>query len=144
MKKFGRLIILFITLVFFTIQFIQPLRTNPPVRSDIQTPDNIKTILRRACYDCHSNETQWPWYSEIAPVAWLVADDVNKGRKHLNFSQWGGYDEFKQGKKLEEIVEEIESGEMPLGNYTLLHPSAKLTKADIRDIKIWAKMSMPH
>ena len=81
-----------VLLVFLLIaQFITVQRTNPPLKEDLAAPPHIKTLLRRACYDCHSNETRWPWYTYIAPVSWLILHDVERGRQELNFSEWGSY-----------------------------------------------------
>ncbi|MBE0571317.1 MAG: heme-binding domain-containing protein [Ignavibacteriaceae bacterium] len=133
MKK----ILLALVVILIGIQFIPVERTNPPIRRDISAPDNISTILRASCYDCHSNETVWPWYSKIAPVSFLVAGDVNDGRKHLNFSEWDKYEDGKREKILEEIVEEVEKENMPLTIYTFTHPSAKLDPFRINLLKDW-------
>lgn len=135
MKKFLGLLLL----VLIGIQFIPVERTNPRVTWDINAPENIAGILRTSCYDCHSNETNWPWYSYVAPVSFLVVDDVEKGRKHLNFSEWDKYDGSKRQKILEEIIEEIEKENMPLTSYTFTHPSAKLDPYRINLIKDWVK-----
>jgi hypothetical protein len=84
------------------IQFIPMDMANAPVESDIPTSPAVKVVLRRACYDCHSNETQWPWYSRIAPISWLLAWDVREGRAELNFSTWNRYSTQQQVKKLQE------------------------------------------
>ena len=133
MKK----IIIALIVIFVGIQFIPVERTNPPVSWDINAPENISQILRTSCYDCHSNETVWPWYSKIAPVSFLVAGDVNEGRKHLNFSEWDKYEADKREKILEEIVEEIEKEAMPPTSYTFTHPNAKLDDHRIKLIKEW-------
>jgi hypothetical protein len=89
-------------------------------------------ILRRACFDCHSNETVWPWYAYVAPVSWLVASDVEEGREELNFSQWDAYNADRQAHKIKECGEEVAEGEMPLWFYVPAHPEARLSQADIR------------
>jgi len=133
MKK----ILIVLVVILIGIQFIPVERTNPPVSWDINPPANISEILRTSCYDCHSNETIWPWYSKIAPVSFFVAGDVNEGRKHLNFSEWDKYEADKREKILEEIVEEIEKEAMPLTSYTFTHPNAKLDDHRIKLIKGW-------
>ena len=133
MKK----ILIVLVVILIGIQFIPVERTNPPVSWDINPPANISEILRTSCYDCHSNETIWPWYSKIAPVSFFVAGDVNEGRKHLNFSEWDKYEADKREKILEEIVEEIEKEAMPLTSYTFTHPNAKLDDHSIKLIKEW-------
>jgi hypothetical protein len=116
------------------IQFIRIDKQNPPVTKTNDfievnhTPDNIAVLLKTACYDCHSYETKYPWYTNVSPVSWFVQHHVDEGREHLNFSEWGTYDSKRKSHKLEECVEEIEEGEMPLTSYTLIHGNAKLTK----------------
>ena len=133
MKK----IILALILIFIGIQFIPVEKTNPPVKSDLGAPDNIASILRASCYDCHSNETNWPWYSSVAPVSFLVAGDVVEGREHLNFSEWNKYSSKEQSELLAEMIEEIEKEAMPLTSYTFTHPNAKLDPYRINLLKEW-------
>jgi Haem-binding domain len=123
------------------MQVFRPDYTNPPVEGDIAAPPEVASILRRACYDCHSNETTWPWYSQLAPVSWLVARDVTQGRRELNFSMWQGYPAKRKAKKLEEIASEVQEGEMPMAIYVPLHPQAKLSDADKAALVSWAKTS---
>jgi len=126
-------------------QFIQPARTNPPsdattaIHSHVEVAPEVSAILSRACYDCHSNATKWPWYSKVAPVSWLVVSDVNDGRRHLNFSEWAKYDRSKAAKKMQEIDEEVTNKAMPLSSYTLLHPEARLSDQERALISAWAK-----
>lgn len=97
--------------------------TNPAViREPAWDSPQTRELVRRACYDCHSNETIWPWYSNVAPVSWLVQRDVNGGRRHLNFSEWN-----KPQRHVGHVVEEIRSGDMPLSYYLPMHPAARLT-----------------
>jgi hypothetical protein len=133
MKKILGLLVI----VLIGIQFIPVDRTNPPVSQDIAAPDNISNILRTSCYDCHSNETNWQWYSYVAPVSFLVAGDVEDGRKQLNFSEWDKYDTNEREEILEEIIEEVEKGGMPLPMYTFTHPKAKLDPVRIKTLKDW-------
>ena len=122
--KYAALILL---LLFIAIQFVPVNRTNPPVVREIQwNSAETAGIARRACYDCHSNETVWPWYAYVAPISWRVADHVEHGRGHANFSQWDDKQE-----KLSEFVEVVKSGEMPLSDYLLLHPEAELSSEEI-------------
>ena len=132
-------ILIALVVIFVGIQFIPVERTNPPVTQDVNPPENISVILRTSCYDCHSNETVWPWYSNIAPVSFLVAEDVNEGRKHLNFSEWDKYDEKKKEKKLDGIIEMVTEGEMPLPMYLMIHKDAKLDTVRINILKEWVK-----
>lgn len=133
MKKF----IAFIILVLIGIQFIPVERTNPPVQSDIDAPQNIKEILKKACYDCHSNETEWAWYTKIAPISFLSVSDVEGGRKHLNFSEWGSYT-GKEDKLKEEIWEEVREEQMPPWMYRVTHKAAKLTPEEKNILRNWA------
>jgi hypothetical protein len=96
-------------------------------------------VLERSCYDCHSNETQWPWYSQVAPVSWLVHHDVVEGREHLNFSEWNQLSPDKRDHKLEEIEELVSEGDMPLAYYLPLHPAARLSEADKQAVVSWSK-----
>ena len=132
-----------IAVVGLAIQLVRFEQTNPPVESDIHAPADVDQLLRRACYDCHSHETKWPWYSQVAPVSWLVTRDTNEGRKHLNFSRWGSYSLERQQKKLKEIAEEVGEGEMPMAIYLPMHPEAKFSAAEKERLVNWAKTSTP-
>ena len=104
---------------------------NPPERYTLDAPPEVQAILRRACFDCHSNETKWPIYARIAPGSWLMARDIHNGRSHLNFSKWADVDEDERQTDLETAWEQVESGEMPKWFYVFpFHPSAKLSAAD--------------
>lgn len=120
-------------------QLVRPSQTNPPVTGAIQAPPEVAKLLERSCNDCHSNLTRWPWYSQVVPVSWLVTRDVNDARKHLNFSEWEGYEAGRKLKKFKEIVEEVEEGEMPMAIYLPLHPEAKLTDAERTLLVEWAR-----
>lgn len=130
--------ILFATMIAFVIiQLIPVDQSNPPVESEISSPPEVGAILRRACYDCHSNETKWPWYSKIAPVSWLAASDVHEGRNELNFSTWGRYSKEQQIKKLKESWEEITEGEMPPASFKLMHKEATVSASDRELLHKW-------
>ncbi|MDZ7777836.1 MAG: heme-binding domain-containing protein [Bacteroidales bacterium] len=122
------------------IQFFQVDRTNPTIKGEFEAPKQVKSIFERSCYDCHSNETHWPFYSYIAPVSWLVVKDVNEGREELNFSEWDKYNQEKKAEKAEEIIEEIEEDEMPMKIYLITHPDAKLSKEEKETIREWTKL----
>jgi hypothetical protein len=104
--------------------------------------DDVAVLLKNSCYSCHSNETHYPWYSYVAPSSWLVAKDVREGREELNFSTWTSYSMMDKLAKLDDIIEEVKEGEMPMGIYTLIHPSAKLDDAQIQLIVTWAETTM--
>ncbi|GBF41860.1 hypothetical protein LPTSP2_11430 [Leptospira ellinghausenii] len=106
--------------------------------SEIVVSDEIKQILKRSCYDCHSNETTWPFYSYVFPVSYLVSNHVTEGREELNFSEFGKLPERKQNKKIYEVWEQVDDGEMPPLDYRLMHPSAKLSDKDKEVLKNWA------
>jgi len=122
------------------IQVIPARRTNPPVRSDLRAPGEVKEILRRACYDCHSHETVWPWYSRIAPVSWWVVSHVNEARGDLNFSEWPRFDPELAGMALRDIETQVTKEKMPLPSYTILHPGARLSDAERRTLINWARL----
>lgn len=136
MRKTFPKILLGLLVLFIGIQLIRPEQSNPtsdPALSiaAVASPDaRITGILQRSCYDCHSNESRWPWYSQIAPVSWTVAHDVEEGREHLNFSTWGSYSNEDKLHLLDELCEEIEKGKMPMGNYLMMHPEADLTEEE--------------
>ena len=126
-----------IIVAFIGIQFIPVERPNPPVTGEVGAPAQVTEILMRSCYDCHSNETLWPWYSYIAPASWLLANDVGEGRDGLNFSEWSAYPDKKKEKKMKEIWEEVNEGEMPEWYYAVMHPEAKLSDADKASLREW-------
>ena len=125
-------------------QFKRPAKTNPvsdpslAIEAHVQVDPNVGAILNRSCYDCHSNKTRWPWYSNVAPVSWFVIDHVNEGRHDLNFSEWGKYSRQDQKAQLGQLCELITEGWMPLSSYTPLHPSAKLSDEDKKLLCSWA------
>jgi cytochrome c551/c552 len=137
LKALGITIVAFVVLA----QFVRIDRTNPPVESDVLAPPEVKATLRAACYDCHSNETVWPSYSPIAPVSWLLAYDVGKGREELNFSTWQRYDAKQQQKNLKETVETVNDGEMPPWYYVIAHPEAHLADKDRQALVAWANQA---
>src|SRR5689334_2711368 len=114
---------------FVTSQTIRVERTNPPVRSDLEAPIEVRMVLRAACYDCHSNETRWPWYIALAPVSWLIQQDVMAGRRRLNFSEWGDYtsDPDTAVQKLSNMRRSVIAGDMAPWYYRLLHSDARLS-----------------
>ena len=131
-------IVLAVVIVLVGIQFIPVNRSNPPVEEEILASTEVKAILKRACYDCHSHETIWPWYSQVAPASWLLAWDVAEGREELNFSTWNRYTQKKRDKIIKEIWEEVEEGEMPPWFYLPLHPDARLSENDHSVLRAWA------
>ena len=122
-KKWLKIIGIAIIVILVGIQLIPVNRTNPAITRTIKwdTPAT-QELVQRACYDCHSNETTWPWYGYVAPISWRLADHINEGRDRLNFSAWD-----QPNTEIDEVVESIEDNSMPLWDFLLMHPEAKLT-----------------
>lgn len=126
------------------MQLYQPAR-NLGYRQDItanftkvyNVPKNVKNILRTSCYDCHSNYTNYPWYSNIQPARFLMESHIKEGKENLNFNEWGNYSSRKQKNKLDRIVKEIKSNEMPLASYTLIHKNAILSSSQKQEVMNW-------
>jgi hypothetical protein len=121
--------------IFICIQFTGPTIANPVANGPFEGPKEVEQILKRACYDCHSNETKLAWYDKIAPISWQVANDVRTARSRFNFSQWNDLTEAEQETKLWYIVNMIDQGKMPLKSYAALHPSAKVSKDELALLK---------
>jgi hypothetical protein len=111
--------------------------TNPPVQGELAAPSEVDATLRRSCYDCHSNETRWPWYSRVAPFSWVVVHDVDLGRKEVNFSQWGEYFPRTRQRKLQWMQRAVQQQVMPPRSYILLHPDARLSAEDRARLQQW-------
>lgn len=143
MKKVLKYLLIAVFVAAVGIQFVRPDRfttsdvTDDDITKKLAVPQNVQDIMKRSCFDCHSNHTVWPWYSNIAPFSWLVADDVTKGRKKLNLSEWGKMSQSKQEKKLHDIFDEITEGKMPLDKYVIIHKNAVLTQQDKDVICKW-------
>lgn len=139
------LIILLCLLII--IQFKRIDKSNPisPPSKDIfailDASQEVQSLVKTACYDCHSHETKYPWYSNISPISWVLEHHIEDGRKHLNFSLWGDYNKKKASHKLEECFEEVAKEKMPLPAYTWTHDSAKLTEAQRAKLVAWFKKS---
>ncbi len=134
-----KIVLIVVVGLFVILQLIPLNQTNPPIIQDASTPSDIKTILKTSCYDCHSNETEWPWYSRIAPGSFLITRDVIEGRKHLNFSEFSEMDVFDSTDIADEMIEVLEEGEMPILPYLLLHPNASLSDSQTKALMDWAK-----
>lgn len=138
MWKFITYLILLLVIVLVIIQFIPIDRTNPGITYDIPTSPAVKSVLKKACYDCHSNETVWPWYSKVAPISWFVVQDIKLGREELNYSEWDRYDSEEKIEFIRESWEEVAENEMPLWFYIQMHPEARLTSEDRTVLRNWA------
>ncbi len=146
MKKkrvsFKKIVIMLMVILVF-IQIFRIDKTNPPVKPESDfinvkhPPAGITNILKTSCYDCHSNETVYPWYTNIAPVSWWLKNHINEGRHHLNFSDWANYNSKKSDHKLEECVEMLQKSEMPLSSYTFIHRDASLNEDQRHALIIW-------
>src|SRR5882757_2088970 len=140
MKKKLKWVFAALVVVFGLLQLTNPARTNPPVVNDLpatNAPPPVVALLHAACYDCHSSETRWPWYSHIAPMSWLIASDVKQGREHLNLSDWPNDNPLRAAKRLENMSDEIGSGVMPLLKYTKIHADARLTESQRKELTDW-------
>lgn len=137
--KRSRIILLVLVTLFVIIQFVRIPKTNPPVTGEIDVPAPVHAVMKRACYDCHSNETVWPWYSNVAPVSWLLYNDVTGGRRAMNLSEWQQMPVEKQNHRRKDVWKEVKSGDMPLWFYLPLHAQAKLTGADKTILQAWSE-----
>ena len=136
---FRALLVLAAALVL--AQLVPVDRTNPAGGGEVPAPPEIRTILKRACYDCHSNETVWPWYGHVAPFSWLMQRDVREGRREVNFSTFTQSTVKRRQRKWMEIPEQVEKGEMPPWFYAAVHPEARLSDADRAALVKWAQES---
>ena len=130
-RKFALITLATLAAVFLLLQLVPYGRAhdNPPVVAEPNWDSpQTRQLAQQACFDCHSNETVWPWYSNVAPISWLVQHDVVEGREHLNFSNWG--QSTGEGEETEEMGETVLEGEMPMRNYLITHPEARLTDAE--------------
>jgi hypothetical protein len=144
LKKIVKWLVIVLAVAFVAIQFVRPSRTNPPIdpaKTIVATgkvPADVRAIVERSCNDCHSSATVWPWYSNVAPISWQLAEDVEHGRKELNFSVWGDYTARRREHKLEEVCEQVQEGEMPPKNYLYTHRDARLSDADRKRLCEWS------
>jgi Haem-binding domain len=146
LKKF----LYFVLIALVIIQFFHPEKNNESTAAALSTdvskvfpvPDNVQNILQNSCYDCHSNNTQYPWYAEIQPVAWWLDHHIEEGKKEVNFNEFATYSLRRQYKKFEEIIEQVKKDEMPPGSYTLIHRDAILNKDQKLALSLWASAAM--
>ncbi len=144
-KKIFRFILMSLVAILIIAQSFRIDKTNPesdPTMDFIRMknpPNDIAEMLKVACYDCHSNQTKYPWYTNIAPFSWWIQGHIDHGRKHLNFSNWGTYSAKKANHKLEECYELVEETKMPLMSYWIAHPEAKLSTEQRAALVAWFK-----
>ncbi|WP_417884937.1 heme-binding domain-containing protein [Zunongwangia sp.] len=149
-NKILKNILICVLLVLVVLQFFKPTKNTSEeiLNSDIlkaeKLPRDISRILVRSCYDCHSNTTKYPWYSEITPVNYFLANHVNDGKKHLNFSEWAKLSSERKTHKVKEIGEEIENEKMPLNSYIWLHNDARITEEQKQLLLEWVKNYQPN
>lgn len=142
-KKIIRITLIILLIILIIIQFIRPAKNNSPViaanaiSAKLPVPDSVHTILNMSCYDCHSNHTDYPWYSNFQPVMWFLTDDIHAGKRNLNFDEFASYSISKQYKRLKDIGGEVKKGDMPLESYTLIHRDAVLNAAQKELIISW-------
>lgn len=145
MVKILKILLIILVIALIVVQFVpnkMPGNTvagNDDLIKSGVLPENISIILRTSCYDCHSNQTSFPWYSKVAPASWLLAMDIREGRENLNFSEWGSLSKRKQIKHLRKIREEVSSGDMPLKKYLIIHKHAKLNAEQKRALVMWTE-----
>ena len=145
--KIGKKIAWTLLILFVAIQFYRPEKneSSKDHLSEFLVETNpsqeVAGILKSSCYDCHSDHTNYPWYNQVAPVSWWLADHIEEGKEHLNFSDWDSYSPKKKDHKLEELIEEVEEGEMPLKEYTWTHAEADLTEQQRQAVMEWARQT---
>jgi heme-binding protein len=145
MRKAVKWAVVAVGVPLLVIQFVRPERANPPfdpaasIERRTHMPADVAAILDRSCKDCHSNETRWPWYSNVAPVSWLVVDDVTDGRRQVNFSEWASYTPDEANARLTYMLFAVRSGTMPKASYLRMHPAARLSAAEIDAIARWVE-----
>jgi hypothetical protein len=143
-KKIGWLLLI----ALIVIQFFRPAKnvnatpSTTSIASVYSMPDEVKQLMNTACNDCHTNNTNYPWYANIQPVNWWLNDHIQEGKKELNFDEFANYKPRRQYHKMEEVIEQVKEGEMPLETYTWIHKDAKLTIGQKQQITAWAQSVM--
>ncbi len=144
MKLLNKKVGLGLSLVLIAIQFIRPAKNDSAAGPDdlaakFPPPPPVRQLLEASCYDCHSNRTHYPWYAQVQPVGWWLAEHINDAKRQLNFSEFAAYDEHHQAKKLLSVSDEVTDRSMPLKSYTWIHRDAKLTDDQIKLLADWAE-----
>lgn len=138
MKQNLRNVLIVIVVVVIGLQFVPIRVSNPESAGEIETDPEIAALFKRSCYDCHSNESRWPWYARVAPVSWWIVRDVKEAREEFNFSEWEKFSELQQKSLRLQIWRQVEGGHMPLPEYLWLHGEAKLSEEDRDLLRMWA------
>jgi hypothetical protein len=142
-KKIVKWVVIVLAVLLAAAQFYRPTLSTPPpddsksMSVNTRMTPEVASILERSCNDCHSSKTSWPWYSKVAPVSWYLKNHVDEGRRQFSMSDWGTYPAKKAVRKLGEVCEQVEKGDMPLKSYLLLHPTAKLSDSDKKVLCDW-------
>jgi len=136
--------LLLILVILVAIQFIRPEKNTSKINKNsisttMQIPEEVKQIIKTSCADCHSNNTKYPWYSEISPISWYLANHVNEGKEHLNFSEWAAYNKDQKKHILKDLDEKLTTHEMPLKSYLIVHKEAVMTKNQYDILLNWMK-----
>jgi hypothetical protein len=143
--KIVKIIAVVLLVAFVGIQFVPTERNQSDVvpKTDFMlvnsVPDHIKSKLQTSCYDCHSNNTQYPWYNKVQPIAWFLEDHIKEGKAELNFNEWDSLSNRRKKSKLRSIIKQIESGEMPMASYTLIHREASFSEAEKQELIQWVE-----
>lgn len=141
MKRIIKWAALAVIIAFLAAQVAQPSRTNPPVKTDfLKTTGaraDVAALFRSSCYDCHSDQTRWPWYSYVAPVSWMISQDVQGARHHVNLSEWPATNQELARRKMEDMSDAIDDDDMPPPKYTLIHRDARLTSQQRQRLTDW-------
>jgi len=142
MRRILIILLIIAGVAFITLQFFQPEKNKSTDTTNLifkheQIPADVETIISNACLDCHSNNTKSVWYDRISPVSWMIGKHVTDGKKELNFSEWGTFDDYDKIGALEDIRQEVERATMPLKPYVMLHPEAKLSEDQKKSLLAW-------
>lgn len=144
MRKVFTIFLLLLLIVIIVIQFFQPEKNYQETTTDsfafqMEVPETVKKYLVKSCFDCHSNQTRYPWYGRVAPVSWILNKHITEGKENLNLSEWGQYSKRKQLSLLNEICESVSDRSMPLKSYASIHKDAELFEFEIEEICAWTE-----
>jgi hypothetical protein len=143
--KLSKKILILVVILLLVFQFVQPVKNassglgEDDISKVYNMPPELHNTFVSKCYDCHSNNTHYPWYFNVQPIGWWLAAHVHEGKEHLDFSSFARYDKKEQEEQLEEIAEVVEDHSMPIKSYVLFHPQSELTEADEKAINAWLK-----
>lgn len=141
-RGWKTILLLSVGAAFVVMQMIPAPLTNPPSKAELAAPPEVQATLERSCFHCHSNQTQWPWYSHIAPISWLTVHDVELGRKEINFSEWDAYYPATRRRKLQWLQRALKEEVMPPWSYRVMHPGSRLSDNDRRALRQWIETEL--